>query len=312
VRFFGYGDKVAMTRFTLQDKDRYLADLSMLAVTAVWGFSFTVLKSLLGRDISALFLVFARFLAAAIILYPFCRKRFASLDRGGFIGGVTVGVIIFLGFSLQSFGIEETTASKAAFITGLASITVPVYLLLHKRRLPSLVNGAAIIMAMFGMYLLTGPAGGGFNRGDFLVLLCALAFGGQIYVLGLVTPGRDPVPMTFLQLATTAVLAGLLLPLEPVQFEFSIMSVGAVIFLGIFATAGALFTQTWAQKKTSPIKIALILTAEPVFAYMFASAILDDYFNPLQKIGGAIIIAAVLSAEILPLLLRSKTNQKNA
>ncbi len=277
----------------------------MLAVTAVWGFSFTVLKSILGQNVSVLFFVFSRFLVATVFLYPFCRKSFKSLDRGGYIGGIGVGILIFLGFSLQSFGIEHTTASKAAFITGLASIFVPIYLLLHRRRFPSAINGIAILAAMFGMYLLTGSAGGGFNRGDFLVFLCALAFGAQIYILGIITRGRNPLPLTFLQLATTTVLAGILLPFETFQFEFSLGSVGAILFLGIFGTAAALLTQTWAQKKTSPIKIGLILTAEPLFAYLFASALLGDYFNPIQKMGGAIIIAAVLAAEVLPLLLKS-------
>lgn len=288
-----------------QDKSRYIADFSMLLITAVWGFSFTVLKVVLGQNISVLFFVFSRFFVAAVFLYPFCRRGFKSLDRGGYIGGIGVGVLIFLGFSLQSFGIELTTASKAAFITGLASIFVPIYLLLHGRKLPSVINGIAILAAMFGMYLLTDPVGGGFGRGDFLVLLCALAFGAQIYVLGIITRGRNPLPLTFLQLATTAVLAGIMLPFEAFQFEFSIRSVEAILFLGIFGTAVALLTQTWAQKKTSPVKIGLILTAEPLFAYLFASALLGDYFNPVQKFGGAIILAAVLAAEILPLLMRS-------
>jgi drug/metabolite transporter (DMT)-like permease len=294
-----------MRELSPQDKERYIADFSMLAVTAVWGFSFTVLKIVLGQNVSVLFFVFSRFLVATAFLYPFCGKSFKTLDRGGYIGGIGVGILIFLGFSLQSFGIEHTTASKAAFITGLASLFVPLYLLLHRRKLPSAINGIAVLAAMFGMYLLTDPAGGGFNRGDFLVLLCALAFGAQIYVLGIITKGRDPIPLTFLQLATTAVLAGILLPFEALQFEFSFKAVGAVLFLGILGTAGALLIQTWAQKKTSPVKIGLILTAEPLFAYLFASALLGDYFNPVQKIGGAIIIAAVLSAEVLPLLLRS-------
>jgi len=278
----------------------------MLAVTAVWGLSFTILKSVLGQNISILFFIFARFLVAAAFIFPFCLKRFKSLDRKGYLGGIGVGVLIFLGFTLQSFGIEQTTASKAAFITGLASIFVPFYLLILKRKLPSAINGLAVVCAMLGMYLLTDPAGGGFNRGDFLVLLCALAFGGQIYVLGIIAGGRDPLPLTFLQLATTMLLAGILLPFEALQFEFSINAVGAILFLGVLGTAGALLTQTWAQKKTSPIKIGLILTAEPLFAYMFASVLLGDYFNPVQKTGGAIIIAAVLAAEVLPLALKSK------
>ena len=90
-----------MRELSSQDKGRYMADFSMLAVTAVWGFSFTVLKSVLGQDISVLFFVFSRFFVATVFLYPFCRKGFKSLDRGGYMGGVGVGILIFLGFSTR-------------------------------------------------------------------------------------------------------------------------------------------------------------------------------------------------------------------
>jgi len=289
-----------------QDKSRYLAEFSMIAVTAVWGFSFTILKTVLGQDVSILFFIFSRFFIAALFLYPFCRSSLKTLDKGGYFGGISVGVFIFLGFTLQSYGIEHTTASKAGFITGLASIFVPVFLFLHKRRLPSYLNGAAVIAALGGMYLLTGPAGGGFNGGDFLVLLCAVAFGAQIYIISIVARGRNPLALTFLQLATTTVLSAILLPFENIRFEFSLQSVGAILFLAILGTAGALVAQTWAQKKTSAVKIGLILTAEPVFAYMFASILLNEYFNPAQKMGAVIIVAAVLAAEVLPLVIKSK------
>ncbi len=160
------------------------------------------------------------------------------------------------------------------------------------------------------MYLLTGPAGGEFNRGDFLTLLCAVAFGAQIYVMGIVSPGRDFLSLTFVELSTTTLLAALFLPLETVKFQLTSGLVIAIMFLGIFATAGALAIQTWAQRRTSAVKTGLILTAEPVFAYMFASTLLGDYFNPVQKIGGAIIILAVITAEVLPVLIAPKKSQR--
>ena len=156
------------------------------------------------------------------------------------------------------------------------------------------------------MYLLTGPAGGEFNRGDFLTLLCAVVFGAQIYVMGVVAPGRDFLSLTFVELATTALLAALFLPLETVKFQLTAGSVIAVIFMGLFATAGALSIQTWAQRRTSAVKTGLIFTAEPVFAYIFASTLLGEYFNSVQKLGGIIIIIAVITAEVLPLLVARK------
>jgi drug/metabolite transporter (DMT)-like permease len=291
-------------------RNQFLPDLSLLLVTLIWGLSFTILKNILGDEVSPILFVLGRFLVATIVVFPFCRTNLMGLDRRGLAGGVLLGALLFAGFSLQSIGIEFTTASKSAFLTGLSAVFVPVFLIVHRGKLPPIINGLAILVAIAGMYLLTGPAGGEFNRGDFLTLLCAVAFGAQIYVMGLVSPGRDFLSLTFVELSTTTLLAAIFLPLETVKFQLTSGSVIAIIFMGIFATAGALLIQTWAQRRTSAVKTGLILTAEPVFAYMFATTLLGDYFNPVQKLGGAIIISAVIAAEVLPLLIARKKPQR--
>jgi len=291
-------------------RNQFSPDLSLLLVTLVWGLSFTVMKNILGDEVSPILFVLGRFFVATIFIFPFCRGNLSRFDRKGIAGGILLGALLFAGFSLQSIGIEFTTASKSAFLTGLSALFVPVFLIVHKGKLPPIINGLAILFAMAGMYLLTGPAGGEFNRGDFLTLLCAVAFGAQIYVMGLVSPGRDFLSLTFVELSTTTLLAALFLPFETVKFQLTSGLVMAVMFLGIFATAGALAIQTWAQRRTSAIKTGLILTAEPVFAYMFASTLLGEYFNSVQILGGAIIIIAVITAEVLPLLIARKKSQR--
>jgi drug/metabolite transporter (DMT)-like permease len=287
-------------------RNQFLPDLSLLLVTLIWGLSFTILKNILGEEVSPILFVLGRFLVATIVIFPFCRANLSGLDRGGMAGGVFLGALLFAGFGMQSMGIEFTTASKSAFLTGLSAVFVPAFLIVHRGKLPPLINGLAILIAMAGMYLLTGPAGGEFNRGDFLTLLCAVVFGAQIYVMGIVAPGRDFLSLTFVELLTTAILATLYLPLETVKFRLTTGSIVAVVFMGVFATAGALAIQTWAQRRTSAVKAGLILTAEPVFAYMFASVLLGDRFNSVQKLGGIIIILAVIMAEVLPLLMARK------
>lgn len=284
------------------DKGRYLADFSLLLTTVVWGLSFTLLKYTLGVQISPLLFVFVRFLIASLVILPLCAGRLRKLDRKGLLGGIVLGAILFFGFATQSVGIQYTTASKSAFITGLSALFVPVFLFLHKRRLPGVVNGLAILVALVGMNLLTNPTGGGLNKGDLLTLACAVGFGAQIYVMGIVSPGRDFLSITFIELTTTAAFAAVFMPLEELKYQFTVVSTITVIFLSVLATAGALLAQTWAQQKTSAVKAGLIYTAEPVFAYMFASVLLEDFFEPIQKIGGALIVIAVVASEVVPLL----------
>lgn len=288
------------------DRRRYLADFSLLLITVVWGLSFTILKSIMGDQFSPVILVLLRFFVASLVILPFSLGGLGKLDRGGVIGSVILGALLFFGFSTQSIGIQFTTASRSAFITGLSALFVPLFLFSHKRKSPGLVNGLAILGAIIGMYLLTDPAGGGFNKGDILTLICSSIFGAHIYVMGVVVPGRNFLSITLIQLATTTLLAALFLPIERLKFQINMTSAQGIIFLAVFATAAALLVQAWAQQRTSAVKAGLIFTAEPLFAYLFASAILGDYFNPIQKIGGAIIVLAVVASEIAPLLLTRK------
>ena len=290
------------------DKQRYLADFSLFAVTLIWGLSFTILKNMLGEQFSPIAFILIRFTVASAVILPFCSGRLRKIDQKGLLGSFLLGSLIFFGFAVQSIGIQFTTASKSGFITGLAALFVPLFLFLHRSKFPNMVNGLALLGAMAGIYLLTDPAGGSLNKGDILTLIGAAIFGAQIYVMGVVVPGRDFLSITFVQLATTAALAALFLPMEDIQFRITVSSISAVLYLGVLATAGALGVQAWAQQRTTAVKAGLIFTAEPLFAYMFASVLLGDFFNPLQKLGGAIIVLAVVASEIIPpLFARKKT-----
>jgi drug/metabolite transporter (DMT)-like permease len=290
-------------------QSQYLPDLSLLGSTIIWGLSFTVMKVILGSQISFLFFLFSRFTIASLILYPLSRTGLKTLGRNGIIAGLTLGVLEAIGFGTQSAGILFTTASKSAFITGLSAVTIPIYHFIHKKKLPDPIVIVALIIAAAGMFMLTDPAGGGINFGDFLTLICALSFGAQIYYMGIATVKYNTMGLTFIELATTAVLAGLFLPLEPIKFHPNAIGLLAIGFMIIFATAIGLLVQTWAQKRTTAVRAGLMYTAEPVFAFIFASYLLGERFNFIQKLGGAAIIIAVLSSEVIPLFLIRKKQQ---
>jgi drug/metabolite transporter (DMT)-like permease len=280
----------------------YWPDLSLFLSTIIWGLSFTVMKGILDVYISITFFVFLRFTISAVLLFIIGRKQILSMPKSGIKAGIFLGILEFAGFYTQTLGITHTTASKSAFITGLSSALIPVYLFIHKRKLPEPLVLLALILAVFGMYLLTGPAGGGFNIGDFLTVLCAIFFGAQIYVMGQATAKYNSIALVFFQILTTAAIAVLLLPTEEIHFTFAWKFIGALFFMIVFATTLALWVQGWAQKRTSAVRTGLIFSAEPVFAYFFAFAILGERFNTIQKVGGAIIILAILASELIPYL----------
>ncbi len=216
------------------------------------------------------------------------------------MAGAFLGVLIFSGLLRSDrrhhpYHRLEIGLHHRAFLGA-----VPVFLFLHRRKLPEPLVLLAIGVAVIGMYLLTGPAGGVFNIGDFLTLICAVIFGAQIYVMGIAAARHDFMGLTFMELFTTAVLAGLAMTFEDVFFRFSWKLVGALAFMTILATAGALTIQTWAQRKVPAVRAGLIFAAEPVFAYIFAFAILGERLGTLQLFGGALIITAIVASELIP------------
>jgi drug/metabolite transporter (DMT)-like permease len=280
----------------------YFPDFALLFCTIIWGLSFTIMKDIIGIEISLGLFVFLRFLISSLIIFYIAGDKVAKLGRDGIIAGVILGILIFAGFATQTAGLIYTTASKSAFITSLSTAMIPVVLLVHRHRLPEPLVLSAILIAMVGMYMMTGPAGGEFNLGDLLTLLCAIIFGIQIYFMGIATLKYDSLGLTAVELGTTAILAACLLPFEKIIFIPSAKTIFAVGFLTIFATAFALTVQTWVQKKIPAVRAGLILTAEPLFAYMFAATLLGEQFNGIQKIGGLVIIAAILTSELLPVI----------
>lgn len=245
--------------------------------------------------------IFLRFAIASLIVYPFCRKRLATLGKEGVKAGVLLGLLLFVGFVTQTSGLLYTTASKSAFITGLSSVIIPVILLFHKGKLPELLALLTLGIATVGLYLLTGFGVGGFNFGDFLTLLCAIAFAFQIYLMGMVTTKFDSLALTEIELITMTVLSALALPFEKIVLVPSPKIFGILILMAVVATAATLAIQAWAQKRTSSVRAGLLFCAEPVFAYMFAAIFLGEFFNTIQMIGGAIIVIAIVTSEMIPL-----------
>src|SRR5918993_574156 len=177
-------------------------------------------------------------------------------------------------------------------------VVVPLTGWVALRRRPHPLTGLGVLLAVAGLALLTGGGGTGFGRGEALTRVCAVAFAVHIVILGEVAARHDPVRLTCVQLVTVgavclvpaAVTGGLALPAS---------AVGAAVFTGVFATAVAFLAMVAAQRVVSPARAALVLLLEPVFA-----ALLDWLtgapVGASTAAGGALILVAVVVAEVLP------------
>lgn len=288
---------------------RLAADAALVSATVVWGSSFIVVKNVV-RDSPPLAFLFWRFLLAAILVFLLARGR--RLTAGLVKDGVAVGLLLAAGMSLQVIGQTETTASKAAFLTGLSVVLTPFAAYLRTRRLPSLENGVGITLASVGFFLLTFPRGGGpLNRGDLFMTACGVAFAFYIVELGERTGGHDSLGLTGVQMAVVAVCAGILSLLlrapaasalhaaqaesQPLVWRGTFL--WSVLYLGTIGSVGCFLAQTWAQRHMSATHAAIIFALEPVVAALLAAQFLGERLGGRGVLGGVLVLAGILISE---------------
>lgn len=275
------------------------AELLLFIVTLFWGTSFPLIK-FLGKTIDPIVLMTYRFVLAAGLAgaYLFWRKRrlFGELKAG-----LVTGILLWLIFFPQMTGLRYTTASNSAFLTSLFVAFVPPFSFFVHRRRPTLEQGAAVLLALGGSWLLTGGIAE-VNAGDLITLGAAVGCGA--YMVAVETYSRtvkDWFALSFQQFCVVAVLgvAQVFLTGLPLTVPDA-GGVAVIAYLAVFVTLVALATQTWAQRHTSTMKAALIFVMEPVVAVVLAVIWLGERFSAAQAAGAGLIVTALVVA-VLPL-----------
>jgi drug/metabolite transporter (DMT)-like permease len=275
------------------------ADLALIAITFVWGSTFTIVKSSLAQVSPILFIAMRFWIATAIIL-AFLPRQVPKISGKSFCRGVVLSGFLMGAFVFQTLGLRETSPSYSAFITSLSVLLVPLlgFLFFHDRPRPQTLAG--IVLATAGLYLLLMHMTAlNIRSGDGLTLICAILFAFQILFLGAFVATTDYRQLMILQVSGTAIFCTILIPF--LENPFVIWNWRLVLYLfatGVLATALALYVQARAQQFTTPNRAALIFSLEPFFAALFAYWILGQVLTIREWIGGGLILAGILASEL--------------
>jgi drug/metabolite transporter (DMT)-like permease len=290
---------------------RTQARLLLLATAFVWGTSFTLVKSALAQA-SPLVFNLVRMTLAAAALAVIHRNALRQVTRPQLQAGALAGLFLGAGYQFQTFGLARTSAAKSGFITGLVVIFVPLLTFVPAFRPagsspPGLKAVLGTLLGFTGLLLLTTPAGtaprdlfAAISLGDLLTLVCALAFAGHLLTLARVSPGIPSGLLATLQIAAAALLMLLTLPLEPLHLHLTPGLLLAWAITALLGTAAAFTIQSYAQRHLPPTQTVLILTLEPVFAWLTALLLLHDRLGPRSLVGAALILLAIGVMELLP------------
>lgn len=277
---------------------RHWIELALVAVAAVWGGTFVVVKDAVAAYplYSFLALRFVIAVVAFVLLFP---RALRALD-GPTVGyGLLAGAFLCGGYIFQTWGLQGTTASKAAFITGLFVVITPLMQAVVLRSVPRTATVAGALVALAGLWLLSGASTGGWNTGDTRVFLCAVAYSAHMIVLGGPARHRDVFALTFVQLATTAFACGVIaISTERLGWPETGQVWFALLVTGVLATAVAFAIQTYAQKHIPPARTALILISEPAFGGVFGW-IAGESLGVRGIAGAVLILGGMVAAEML-------------
>ena len=280
---------------------RQAADLALVWNTVIWGATFVLVKAVL-RDISPLLFLALRFTLAALVLIVVFRRKL-DLRPASLFPGVLVGCCLFAGYFLQTTGLRYTSAPKSAFLTGLASVLVPLLGSLVYRMKPQGSELLGVFVATAGMALMTleGPIGR-VNRGDLLTFCCAFAFAAHIVVMGHYTERARFEQLAMVQIVTAAVLSwALMRPMEQPFLVWRPAVFYGILVTGVLATALAFAIQAWAQQYTTSTRTALIYLLEPVVAWITSYLLAGEGLSARASVGAALILGGVLLVELKPL-----------
>ena len=262
-----------------------------MAVAAVWGWTFVLVKDAISQYPTAPFLAI-RFAIAAVLLGMLLRR---PPGRRVLRFGVPIGLVLAAGYALQTYGLQFTTPGEAGLLTGLFIVFTPLVERVTGRPVPPR-TWAAVVVALGGTVLLTG-AGSTNAFGDLLEIGCAVAFAVHIVLLSRWSPSAPPLSLATVQMATAALMFAV--PSVPLLRPPSAPVMMALLVTGVVASAVGFLVQTWAQSHLTASRAALAIAAEPAWALLFGVLLAGQRFAPLQAAGAALLLTAVVGHEVV-------------
>ncbi|HEY0289893.1 MAG TPA: DMT family transporter [Pseudomonas sp.] len=287
-------------------KQALRADLLMLLTAMIWGCGFVAQAK--GMDHIGPYLYSGlRFALGSLCLLPLILRRPTQgpppeplLTRGLLQGGVIMGLVLALGINLQQVGLQFTSVTNSGFITGLYVIVVPFLGLAlgHKTGAGTWIG---CVLAVVGMFLLSVGDNFQVAPGDWLQLIGAFVWGGHVVLVGVFASRHDPIRLAFLQFVTCSVVSlGLAVCLDPIDLPSIAGAMPALIYGGVVAVGIGYTLQVVAQKDAIASHAAIILSMEAVFAAIAGAWLLGESLQLRGYLGCGLMMAGMLLAQLWP------------
>lgn len=267
------------------------AALALIAVTAIWGSTFSMSKDLLTR-MSVTDFLGLRFLVAAAVILVVRPGSVRRMERRSFDLGLRLGLIYAAAQLLQFVGLQHTAATVSAFIVSMYVVFTPFLAAALLRTSIDLWAVIASVIAGVGVGVMS-LRGWALGPGELLTLLAAALYALHIIAMSRWTTSATAFPLTFVQLLTMGVAFTAIGSVDGLELPHGRDWI-VLGYLTVVAAAVALLVQTWAQAHLGSSQAAVLMVLEPVWAAIFGLVFFGEALGLRAVIGGALVLFAML------------------
>jgi drug/metabolite transporter (DMT)-like permease len=287
-------------------------ELLLLLVSMIWGSAFVAQQIGMEKGLGPMTFNGLRFALGCLSLIPVILWRKKYLAPAGvearlpYLGSLGAGLFLFAAAALQQIGLQYTSSANSGFITAFYILFVPVLGMFFRHKVPKIL-WAAILVCLVGFYLLSVNGDFVVSKGDWLTLICAVFWAGQILVIDHAAGEGDCVQIACLQFAVCAILSALCgLLFEHCAWSQIKAASGAIAYAGLMSVGIAYTLQVVCQKRCPPAPASIIMSLEAVFAALAGYLVLNQILTGRAIIGCFLILLGVLMAQLVPMMGKMK------
>lgn len=265
----------------------------------IWGSSFFIMKDALDQ-LPVQYLLAIRFTTGAVLLGLFCWKKWRTFTADYLWRGAVIGAMLYIAYSVQTYGLALTTPSKNAFLTAVYCVLVPFLYWAFAKIKPDRYNVLAAVLCVTGVGLVSLTGDLTVNPGDGLTLICAVFYALHIISVAKVSPGKDIYLLTVFQFAFAGLYAwtgGALTVSFPARALARPEVLLPLAYLAVMATTVALLFQNVGQVWSDPASASVILSLESVLGVLCSVLFAGDEVSGRMLAGFALIFVAVVCSE---------------
>lgn len=284
---------------------RVQANLVLLLTGAIWGLGF-IAQSTAMATIGPFMFIAMRSVIAAITIAPLAYNEQRHATRPllikDYLFFAIIGLVLFVGLSAQQIGLITTSVTNAGFLTGIYLILVPILGVVLLKNWPHPVIWPSSLLALAGIYLLSGGALTQLKSGDMLIIFGAIFWALQVILIGQANKTGRPVMLTIIQFIACAIVAFIFATFNR-ELDFSLVTSAwkELLFTGVFSSGVTFTLQAIGQRYTTAPQAAIFMSSEALFAAFFGAILLGERLPSSGMLGCLLIFIAMLAVEILPM-----------